>query len=63
MGRIIVVVGNHMTKIFKVRTFFRATPPIEIYNGLDLISSGTLNAMVSVFPVDIFRPNRVKVSS
>ena len=46
-----------------MRTFFRATPPVEINDGLDLLSSGTLNAMVSVFPVDILRRNRVKVSS
>ena len=50
-------------RYLNVRTFFRATPPIEIRDDFSLISYGTLNAMVSVLPVEIFNPNRVNVLS
>ena len=47
----------------KTRTFFNSTSPIEKSDGLALISSSTLKAMVSVLSVEIFKPNLVNVAS
>ena len=50
-------------RYLKAQTFFNAVSPMEIMDGLALISSSTLKAIVSVLPVEIFKPNLVNVLS